>query len=291
MSRRNHPYLVISFDRSSSMGTPFGDGTRLSITQQAVRDVVKTFQGAVYFGYQEFPVNGAACPGGPSCCASTVSAPVVDSFDLVDRKMNECEMRGTCSTSPSTPTAEALSQCRAVYNTSGSSANDRFILLVTDGEPSCGRPRDMMSPCQDAIIELTTLNNDLNIKTAVVGVSEEVAHSDCLNDMASAGGMPRPGAQSYYAGRDPMLLRQYIGETVRSIARRSCRIDVLSSPPDPAETVTLLFDNKPVQRDTNEKNGWNFDGTTTVQINLFGEACDQLLFRGVREIKLFSECR
>jgi len=290
--RITHPSVVIAFDRSSSMSTPFGDSTRLRVAQQAVRDAVRTYQGGVLFGYQEFPTGDTMCMGGAGCCASRPTLPVLSNYDQIDSKMNECEMRGNCSTAASTPTAEALERCRAAFTSTGNSASDGYVLLVTDGEPSCPRGRNMMTPCEDANFEATTLNNISGVKTVVVGVGEDVAHSECLNDLASAGGMPRPGMLRYYAGRDPFLVRQQVGDAVEMVARRNCHIDVLS-PPDPAETVTMSFAGRKIERDPTGKNGWNFDGNTTISISVFGDACQQLAKGQVqnRDIKLLSECR
>jgi hypothetical protein len=274
------------------MSTPFGDSTRLRVAQQAVRDPVRTYQGGVRFGYLEFPIGSAMCMGGAGCCASKPTQPVLYNYDTVDMKMNDCEMRGTCSTAASKPTAEALELCRAHFNTTGNGVSDGYVLLVTDGEPSCPRGRNMMTACEDASFEVAKLNNDSNVKTVVVGVGEDVARSDCLNDLASAGGMPRAGMPRYYAGRDPFLVRQQIGDAVEMIAKRACHIDVLS-PPEPAETVTLSFEGHLIDRDPTGKNGWNFDGNTTIQISVFGDACQALATGRVRDgqVKLLSECR
>src|SRR6185369_1802020 len=54
------PDLVIALDRSSSMSTSrFGATTRLEATQQALRQMVSTYQKTIRFGYEEFPVSSA----------------------------------------------------------------------------------------------------------------------------------------------------------------------------------------------------------------------------------------
>lgn len=288
--QRTFPNVVISFDRSSSMSTAFGGGTRLNVAQQAVRDAVRPYQAAVMFGYQEFPVipvNNQTCIGGAGCCAGKPIFPVRYNYNEIEFKMNECEMRGTCSTSASTPTAAALAGARSAFN---SASNDRFILLVTDGEPSCPRGRDMMTACEDATFEVGTLNNNSNVKTVVFGVGDEVASSRCLDSMAAAGGMPRPGIPRYYAARDTATLRQSLSDVVKTIATRSCHINVLS-PPDPAEQVSLIFDDNPVVRDPTKMSGWDFDGPATIQITVFGEPCEQIQAGRVRDIDVIAKCQ
>lgn len=283
-------YTIVSFDRSSSMSTPFGEGTRLSVGQQALREAIRPYQNAVRFGYNEFPGNTTTCTAALGCCAGNVLIPVEGNADSIERKMADCENRpGTCITAATAPIAEALTRCRSAF--ANTSSGDRYILLVTDSEPSCPRGRDMMSACEDASSEAGDLNNNSSIKTIVVGVGDEVAHSDCLNDIASAGGAPRPGnpMQQFYPARDSTSLKTYIGEIIRNMAKRTCQLDVLEIPDDP-ERVSLYFAGREIPRDRANRNGWNFDGA--IKITVYGAHCEMLQSGRIpdREIKLVSAC-
>jgi hypothetical protein len=165
-----------------------------------------------------------------------------------------------------TPTADALAVALAYYKTVNDGIMDRFVLLSTDGEPNtCTGSGDC--PATD-----TAVKNLLaaGIKTFVLGVSEEVASSACLDQLAVSGGAPRATAPHFYPGSDPMALDAYLNEIITGIAKPSCVIDLNDAPPDP-KLVALFIDGREIARDTTHVDGWDYSGPK--QITFYGAAC------------------
>src|SRR5262245_28242923 len=61
--------VLVLFDRSGSMGTEFGGGTRYSVESDLVGDFVETYQDKIRFGLQIFPARRACAAGqAAGCC-------------------------------------------------------------------------------------------------------------------------------------------------------------------------------------------------------------------------------
>jgi hypothetical protein len=272
------PVVVIAFDRSSSMNSPFGAGTRLSVEQQLLRTLMMMYQGAVQFGYLEFPA-GASCGGSAGCCASDITLPRPGNAAAVGDAMNACMGSSTgCVTSDATPTASAIGVARQFYGDFG--GKDRYVLLTTDGEPSCTKDGSVSpaNACMQAASEIAMLSST-GVRTIVVGVGEDVGNSACLDKMARAGGAePSTSSPFYYAARDPLLLTTQLSDIVRGLAKNACHIDIdpRSAPADPTR-IELSLKGVSIPRDPANKDGWNFDGGSSLKITIYGPSCDKLL--------------
>src|SRR5262245_54795248 len=51
----DEPDLVVALERSATMLSAFGASTRLAAAQTALLAAMKTYHGAIHFGYAEFP--------------------------------------------------------------------------------------------------------------------------------------------------------------------------------------------------------------------------------------------
>ena len=101
-----------------------------------------------------------------------------------------------------TPTAMALQQAREYYARLADEVPDRYLLLATDGLPSCtlsgtlspSQPDDVEAgisdACQDALVQVQALSSD-GIKVVVLAVGAEPDDDtegppECLEQMAQA---------------------------------------------------------------------------------------------------------
>ncbi len=252
------PAVVVALDRSFSMLSRLGSTTRLQAAQMALRTVLRSYQGGVQFGYEEFPVR---CDG-PSCCAGKVVVPpALNSLMAIEKQMR-CEMpaSGCFETTQDAPTAEALAQCRAFYAATDQPASGRFVLVVTDGEPSCGS--DRASACERAVAEAARLAT-AGVKTAVVAMGDNVKSGGCLEMLGR-----------YAWASDEPQLRQWIQEAVAMAAGRSCRITLKTVAPNP-ERLALLVKGDFVPRDATQ--GWSFDPPgQPLSIAINGTLCERL---------------
>ncbi len=297
------PDVLVAFDHSGSMRMEFGGGggTRLSVEQAILRDLVMRFQDRIRWGYEEFPINVLFMdcrPGGiKGCCAAPVAvAPDFMNYAAINKAMAPCGMPGPKQCGDireGTPTADGLRVCREFYAGFKDGIQERYVLLSTDGEPTCGiAGSGSASPCDGAEAQVKMLAAQ-GVKTIVLGVSDEVSASPCLNRLAVAGGAPRPGGPPhFYPGSDPALLRQYLEEIVRGIAKPSCFIDLDNPPPDPTK-VAVFFDMAQVPRDEMRKNGWDFvpgGARPMTKIQIFGSYCTMLEGFEVKDINVRYGC-
>jgi hypothetical protein len=278
------PAIILALDRSTSMQqTPFEGTTRLLAAEQALSTVVATYDDTVAFGYQEFPGFARSCSASAACCAGDVMPyPATGNANIIVRDMSFCDMNPTaCPTSPEKPVADALARAQQLYDSIGSSAQDKYLVLITDGEPTCS-----MTACPDVHSRIAALGAfPDNVKTAIVGV--DVANSACLDDLAMTGNDSRPGSGSpyYYPAPTEFDLAHWLDVIVRNAAQAACTITVRQQPADPSR-VCLSIDGMLVPRD--DTNGWEFVGNTTFKILVSGSWCDKLVTSHSIELNGFS---
>jgi hypothetical protein len=298
------PDVVFSVDRSKGMQTFFGTGSRLQVIQDQIDALVDKYQKLVRFGYEEFPAatGMGMCNGGQGCCAGAVVPPTSNALKFIDTVRTTCTTTsgtaGTgggssgapssgCATQTSRPTADALLRCDKTFTTLTpfSSIGSRYVILLTGGEPSCMGTDPTSTPCGDALDAVVKLNRD-SVGTAIVGVGDEAMGSQCLDQLAVAGGLETAGASSYYLALTPTALSAALSPLVETIAEQACQIDVRQPPADPSK-VALLFDGVAVAQDGVD--GWDFDTGSTVKITIHGAACD-ILLQDAPHVDVVSGC-
>jgi hypothetical protein len=187
-----------------------------------------------------------------------------------------------------TPTALALQHARKYYSDLGDRVADRYVLLATDGLPSCtllgalsaSQPANtdggLPSACLDALAQVQALVKD-GIKVVVLAVGVELNDDpagppECLDRMAQAGQMP------YYSAASPdhlqAAIEQIFGGVDGGVERTSCSL-VLDPPPASPELVSVYLDGQEIPQ--NPDIGWDFDiPGDTRHIRIFGEYCDRI---------------
>jgi hypothetical protein len=247
--------VLFLIDRSGSMNTPMPDlSTRWNGIYNALSAVLPPLDRSFAMGAMIFPTNfDCGAPSAPQVLIQQPSASII--------------LNALSATSPNgqTPTLETLQFAHA-YFVANPSPNQRYVVLATDGAPTC------TGTVASVVTEITALRTDMGIDTFVIGITGgDATLARSLNQMADAGGMPRTGTTHYYdaAGTSD------IEHALRAFTARSTSCTYRLNPvPSPAATVTVRFDGSPVAHDAT--NGWEFtDGThTAIQFN--GTACGQL---------------
>jgi hypothetical protein len=299
------PDVVFSVDRSAGMQTWFGTGSRLQVIQDQIDALVAKYQKLVRFGYEEFPgASGMGmCSGGQGCCAGAVVPPTSNALKFIDSVRTPCTTTaGTggmgggsnggppsgCASQTARPTADALMRCDKTFSMLAAfptTAGNRYVILLTGGDPSCMGTDPMSTPCNDALNAVVRLNRD-SVGTAVFGVGEEAMGSQCLGLLAGAGGIEAGGASPYFLALTPTALSVALSPVVETIAAQACQIDIRQPPADPTK-VALLFDGVAVNQDGVD--GWDFETGSTVKITINGAACDTLL-QDAPHVDLVSGC-
>jgi hypothetical protein len=177
-----------------------------------------------------------------------------------------------------------LQHARKHYAELADRVADRYVLLATDGLPSCtllgalsaSQPANsdggLPSACLDALAQVQALVSD-GIKVVVLAVGAELSDDpagppECLYRMAEAGGMP------YYSAASPDHLQESIERIFGGVERTSCLLELDPLPASP-ELVSVYLDGQEIPR--NPDHGWEFVAPGDTQhIRILGEYCDRI---------------
>jgi hypothetical protein len=291
--------VVILLDRSGSMNTAFGGGTRYSVEAEILRDILPQYESRLRFGFQQFPSPGA-CPAGhvAGCCADRPSVGVAtgvaaDVLGGVDR---------AAPVSGNTPTAEALRFAREYYEALSDGVADRYVLLSTDGRPSCGADGRLpmtddgvaarAAACADTLAEVDRLRGaGVGLIVLGLGAPAELGFgdgTDCLAEFARRGGVTRPDGQpALFSATDPRQLETALQQIFGGFVRPSCLVQLTEDPPD-LDKVRVLLDGKEIPR--NRRDGWEYEPREGRAIRIHGEYCRRLERFGVNRLEILYGC-
>jgi hypothetical protein len=293
--------ILVLFDRSSSMTTAFGAGTRYSVEAGLLSDLVGVYQDKLRFGFQPFPAKSPCAGHAPGCCVEPPAVPVgPDQGDAVADAVG-----GAAPVSGATPTPEALRLAGAYFAALGDGVTGRYVLLSTDGHPSCGADGRLAQPdvrdangawvagaCHDALVEVEALVA-AGVKVIVLGIGGPSAGgpgetAGCLEALAVAGGMPRAdGRPSFYPAADPEGLEAALQQIFGGVSRPPCDLTLNVTPADP-DRVAVFLDGREIPRDASQ--GWSFAGADPRHIVINGEYCKRLQRFQVTSIVVRGGC-
>jgi hypothetical protein len=279
--------LFVVLDRSASMqddskgddaNPDAGRPSKWSQVIPALTEVIRAGDSGISWGLKTFPEDVS---GSSSDCANER---VTDKIDVAVASMN-AERTATAveAASPDgdgTPTAAALGVASHYLN--GLGTNDRkYIVLATDGEPSCGGAagalvKDSSKAKSDAIAAVKAAA-DTGIHTFVVGVATtKSSATSTLNQLATAGLEPRAdpdaSAPKFYLASTRDELVSALRSIVTPIAS-SCVFTLSKPPPDPANIAVKVGGAKSPQ-DRQHLDGWDYNDDTHTQVEVYGSWCE-----------------
>ena len=153
-----------------------------------------------------------------------------------------------------------------------------FLLLATDGAPSCAGTIKDSTQASAAAVQAIATAPSAGFPTYVLGISTtKISATTTLNAMATAGGRARSSADPLAPLFYPVATASDLTLTLQSIALAvsPCLFALNQAPTNPA-TVQVSADGAPVARDTSHANGWDYTGSDQLSIRLFGAACSNL---------------
>jgi hypothetical protein len=180
------------------------------------------------------------------------------------------------STSPggNTPTAQAIAAATAYLKTV-SDANNKVILLATDGEPNCASGGSG-TPNVPATVDAITAAKTAGYPVYVIGIGPSVGN---LDNFAQAG-----GTDKYFPATSAADLTSAL--TAISTAVTTCTFNSPTPPPDP-NNVAVYLDKNLVTKDA--ANGWSF-GATNQTIVLNGNSCDLVTSGKATAVQILFGC-
>lgn len=272
------PDMLIVLDRSASMT----DGDRWTHSVAAVQSITGQLDGAIRFGLMLFPeyIDCSKAPDPLQCILDTVigsdgtcAAGKINVPIALDAADDIAGILDTATPDGGTPTSASL-DVALTQLTAGSADPDatpapKFVLLVTDGQPSCPNGMGLSTATSEerqADRELTVASIDklkeAGVTTYVIGYDTQ-EFADAMDEFARHGGTDHHRAVE----NEAELLtefQQIAGEVV------SCSFVLEMEPPDPSYVLVTLDDQ---QVNLNDENGWTISGRT---VTLSGAACDKL---------------
>ena len=197
-------------------------------------------------------------------------------------------------TSPATATpTTAAETAAAAYLSKLNDGNPKFILLATDGIPTCGNAECVQggaAQCDDAnaIAAVQTAHDSMMIPTFVLGIGSDLGGGEAtLTSMATVGGFPRAATPAYYPSSSAADLQAAFATISGMVG--GCFFSVKPVPKSASDITAVLGDGNPIQQDATD--GWTFvtmGGTSGVQLN--GKSCDDYKNKVVKDVVVQLPC-
>jgi hypothetical protein len=274
----DQPQILVALDRSSTMSAPFGSPSSPTISAFALNTILSAVdnyggtrdtRSEIQFLFLDFPDDGSDCNSSVSCCSGDVTM----SYQTFATAANPCNGGGgpaSCYSLPDRPIGRALWRARDYYmfNSANQHSNERYVLLITNGDPLGSCTAD---DCNDAIMATAQLN-DLGVTTDVVEIG---ANTGCLTLLANA----QPTYPSpFYLASTQSELANVINQIVLAVAQNACRL-TLSQPPASGQ-IAVSNNGMPVLPDSGSTgNGWSYGGNDSTRVFLHGSLCTSFLLQ------------
>lgn len=297
--------MLMLFDRSGSMSAAFGTSTRFEVAKLLLSDVLAAYQTRINFGFQQFPRPSGCGPdeGAAACCVDPPLVPVgVEGASAIAQAL-----AAAAPVDGHTPTAQALALAKAYFATRGDGVKERYVLLSTDGQPSCradgmlGREvirsgQRIEGPCVDALAAVDELRG-LGVKVIVLGIGSDLVMGEqgapsCLEAMARAGGVAREGGggPAFFSATNPRELERALQRIFGAVIQPSCVISMSRAAPD-SNNVAVFFDDKEVPFDRRGVDGWMWlPGSEGRVLEVFGPRCQDLERLQVEQVDIRYGC-
>jgi hypothetical protein len=246
------PDVFLVVDRSSSMGQSIAIGSltrKWDIMKQALGGLVEQFATRVHFGLILTPGPGHLCAAGV-----VDVAPAASNGAAIETMLAEEPGGGT-------PMYGSLEAARAYFRTHPANPNGRYLILATDGAPTCDI--DAVTLTRNSLTAL----RQAGIKTYVLGYAADSANT--LDSFAAAG-----GTGAHIPAASAAELAAKLEGITASVTRVSCEY-ALREGPDSADYLTIRLGGELLARSPDHSNGWDYDPATGA-LTFYGAACDAL---------------
>lgn len=282
--------ILLLLDRSGSMKEkPSGSTTsdsKWSLVVPAVNEVVTATDASVSWGLKAFPEGE-----GGECIAASVTSKIPVPVGPASAAAVTAEVTAMTPDGNGTPTGAAVNAA-VNYLKTLTDTNPKFILLATDGEPSCKDPTDSDVDAREYAVQAVTDAASAGIKTVVVGVATTKSSATrALNEMAVAGQMPRVSADAsapkYYLASTKDELTQALIQITGEVS--DCVFDLTSAPPDP-NNIAVKVDGKNAPRDPARANGWEYIGDDFLHVGVYGSWCDGIKTATANSVNFVLGC-
>jgi Mg-chelatase subunit ChlD len=267
----NKPDILIVLDRSQSMQ----QGNRWDPSRNAIKSITSQFQNTADFGLSLFPGSG-----GDPCASGAVDVQIQG--NSATAIANAVDGTAPLGYTPLGATLEALAPALGDRNTQlDTRVKPAFVLLVTDGEPTCELDGLLIQPTTTSINRANAGVERLKaqgIPTYVIGY--DVANASGVMD----GLAQRGGTEHYYPVENEAQLVEQFKKITASLA--ACEFE-LDEVPDNPNRVKVLLDEQPIYLNDASSQGWVLDGKI---VRLQAGACQKMRDGVQHRLDVSVEC-
>ncbi len=184
-----------------------------------------------------------------------------------------------------TPTAAAI-QSAAAYLHNLNDSHSHYLLLSTDGEPSCSPDSSTPDVAAESAV---TAAAAMGIHTYVIGIGSDPGADAVLTQMAQNGLEPNmaQGEKPYYTVSTTAEFLALLDQIASQIV--SCEYPLTVTPTDPS-LVVVQGSQGEITRDTSHVNGWDF-GSGMQSIVFYGQTCKALQVGSVKDVSATFGCK
>ncbi len=266
--------VLLVLDRSASMQDPPSDDVDISkweLTVPAVNQVVLETNAQVHWGLKTFPESQDTEACSPETISDVIHIPIAENNAqvVVDAILM------TTDEGDGTPTGDAIHAAVAYLDTL-TTTNPKFILLATDGEPSCSPSGEGQDDARPYAVDAISTALSAGYPTFVVGVATtKDSATEALNSMAVAGGRPRDDEdlRYYLATTEAELVAALNAIVAGEIA--TCVFPLASKPPV-VDNIAVKVNGVKVPQDTTKTEGWDYVDAELTAVEVFGSWCDEI---------------
>jgi von Willebrand factor type A domain len=264
-------------DRSGSMknSPPGQTQTKWQLTTAAMIQAITQTDSVISWGLKTFPEGSGDC-----AVTAAIDVPVA----AANATRVVAAINATTPNGNGTPTGDAIKQSVA-YMAGLQVSGDKYMVLSTDGDPTCGSP----SPIQYAVAQLQ-IGVSKGIRTFVIGIGTGSSSGPNLSMMAAAGGMPRPVVNpldpNYYLANSQQELSAALAAITGQVI--SCTFPLANPPPLP-KGVHVTVNGTEIYIDASHKSGWDYTDPAYSGLEIFGAQCD-VIKAGSAQVHITYDC-
>ncbi len=257
--------------------------SKWSIVVPALTGVVASTNTSISWGLKLYPEGEAS-----SCSAASIVPLIHVPVAANAGTAVVSAIQGTTPEGNGTPTAQAI-QFATTHLRQRTTDNPKYILLATDGDPTCEEGNvDATTFSVNAIAAALTAG----YPTFVVGVDTAKTSSvERLNRMAVAGGRPRPttatDTAAFYLASTQAALTTALKTITGEVA--SC-VFALSPPPPVPNNIAVDFSGQRTARDPNRMNGWEYTSPDYTSIEVYGSWCERIKTEAMNQVEIKYGC-
>jgi len=241
---------------------------------------------AIPWGMKTFPEDGS------ECALSTVT----NKIDVPVAPANGASLIAAIgATTPNgngTPTGAAV-DVAVTYLQSLKDGNPKYIVLATDGAPSCsGSSGNLSKNTTQARVDAVTAVSaaaSAAIHTFVIGVATTSSNDTLtLNNLATAGleGRNDPQTKFYLASTQADLVTAL--KTITGMIS-SCVFPLSPVPPDPSNIAVKVSGVK-APPDASHVNGWDYTDNNHTSLRVYGSWCDMIQTSAANMVQIIYGC-